>query len=115
MTTDRDLADLLGETPRASDPAFRVAVLARAALQGRRRAARHRAIQLFALCAALGLMLAALPTLTIAWADVRPLSLVAGALVFAFAFAAAAIEGPSRLWGWLWAQLRASSRGALRF
>ena len=94
MSDDLELADLLGEAPRAPDPGFRFDVLSQVAARNRRRAAQARALKQFAVCAALGLAFPVIQAAGLDWGDVQPVLIAAGALTAAAAAALLTIQGP---------------------
>lgn len=97
MSDDLELAALLGEAPpETPDPGFRYDVFARITVNGRRRAARRKALTIAGGFTLLGVALAAAQGAGLSF-DRDAAMLAAGALVLAFAAAAFSIGGPSAL------------------
>ncbi len=97
MSDDRNLADLLGETPRTPDPGFRFDVFARIAERAHRRATFVRGAQYMVLFALIGLAVPLVQALGLTWAGLQPLALAAGILAVAYVAAMLAIAGPRPL------------------
>jgi hypothetical protein len=106
MTTDRAMADMLGEPPRGPDPGFRIDVFARMAARARRRAAIRRAARLVALFFAIGLFFPVAKALGLTWSAAQPLLIATGLMAGAYLLAALTIEGPRLLLAWPRALLR---------
>jgi hypothetical protein len=97
MADDLELANLLGETPRTPDPAFRFDVLTHVGARARRRAALERAITQVLTFTAIGLLFPAAQAFGLTWEALQPFALVAGVVGFAYLFAALTIQGPKPL------------------
>jgi hypothetical protein len=97
MTDDLELAELLGEAPRAPDPGFRIDVLARVAARARRRAALERAWKQIVAFTLIGAAFPAAQAFGVTWQTVQPLVLVGAVLATAYVLAALTIEGPRPL------------------
>ncbi len=107
MTDDRELADLLGETPRTPDPGFRIDVLARVAARARRRAALERAVKQILIFTLIGAAFPVARALGLTWDAVQPLALAGGVLALAYLLADLTIQGPRPLLARSRAMLRA--------
>jgi hypothetical protein len=97
MNDDRKLASLLGDVPAAPDPAFRLDVLALVAGRARRRAAFRRGAAYALGFTLLGLVVPGVRAAGLEWAELQPMLLAAGALVFGYVAAGFAAEGPGGL------------------
>lgn len=104
---DNELADLLGETPKTPDPAFRVDVFARITEAAHRRAAYARALRQLGAFVLLGLVIAAAQAFGLNWDSARPVALVAIVVGAAYLFAHLTMRGP----GAVVARSRAALRG----
>jgi len=91
MSDDLELAALLGEAPRTSDPGFRLDVLARTAKRARRRASRRRAARRVAHSTLVG---AVFPVFQAFGVSAAQLLLAAGVLGFTYVLALLTIDGP---------------------
>ena len=94
---DLELAALLGDAPRAPDPAFRFDVFARMAERALRRAARRRAGVTVAMFAGIGLAFPAAQAAGFTLAQAEPWLMVAGVVSLAYVLAVLTIEGPHAL------------------
>jgi ABC-type siderophore export system fused ATPase/permease subunit len=97
MTDDLHMADLLGETPKAPDPGFRIDVLARVGGRARRRAALERAWKQIVVFTLIGAVFPVAQALGFTWQNAQPLVLAGTVLAFAYLFAALTIQGPGPL------------------
>jgi hypothetical protein len=97
MTDDLEMAELLGEAPRAPDPGFRIDVVARVAARARRRAAFERGWKQIVTFTLIGVAFPIAQAVGLSWQAAQPLLLVGAVLGFAYLFAALSIQGPRPL------------------
>lgn len=93
MSSDLELAELLGSAPHSRDPGFRFDVFARIAERSNRRSARRRAVACVLTSAAIGLAFPALAALGFTLADAEPWLMVAAAMSIAYVLALLTLEG----------------------
>ena len=95
-TSDRHIAEILGQAPSAHDKNFRVRVVMRIAERARRKAAIRRALKTVAIFALIGAAFPATGAIGIEAASIQPLLLATVAVGLAYAGALVAIAGPAR-------------------
>lgn len=97
MSSDLELAALLGEAPAQTDVAFRIGALTRVGLAKRRRAARLKAVRTLGLFTGVGLLFAMAEAFGMPRADAILLLLCVGVAALGYLSARAMSEGPARL------------------
>lgn len=107
MSDDQGLAELLGQAPRAPDPAFRYDVFTLAAERARRRHARANAVRVTAFFTLMGLVFPAAQAAGISFTDMQPILSAGAALAVAGLAALLTIQGPGVVLAYSRAALRA--------
>ena len=97
MSSDLELAALLGEAPAPTDVAFRIGALTRVGLAKRRRAVRLKAARTLALFTGVGVLFAMAEAFGMPRSDAVLLLLSVGVAVLGYFSARAMSEGPARL------------------